>query len=109
MDNSKIIYEDEEILVLMCNNRKANGEVLLTTKKHFDNLLDIDENLLVHIHRVLKDMKDLIYDRLNPDGLQITSNYGSINSYNYFYIDITPFYNPNQPLVDIDIIFDKLK
>ncbi len=109
MDNSKFIYEDDEIIVIMREDRKENGELLLTTKKHFDNLFEIDEDLLGHIHKVLKDIKDLIYDRLAPDGIQITSNYGSINSYNAFYLDIIPYYNPTQPLVDINIIYDKLK
>lgn len=109
-DNKRIIYDDGEVIVVMQDEQNtANGELLLTTKEHFESLFDIDERMLAHIYEVLKKMKDLIYDRLCPDGLEIINDFGSLNKYGTLVIKIVPFYTPNQPLVDIDIIYDKLK
>lgn len=110
MYNDRVVYEDEEISVIMRDEvHTSNGELLLTTKKHLDSLFDVDEVLLKRIHEVLKQMKNLIYDRLNPEGLRIISDYGKNNTDDSFCIKIIPYYEPQQPLVDIDIIYDKLK
>ncbi len=107
--NDKIILEDDIVLVYMKKDALTNGELLLTTKKHFDNFDELDANTILHISNVLRIIKNLIVDKLNPSGIQVFSYYGINNPYNAFYIDIKPIYSPQQPLVDIDIIYDKLK
>ncbi|MDE5630743.1 MAG: hypothetical protein K2I70_03995, partial [Bacilli bacterium] len=101
IDNTRIIYEDNEIMVSMVDDLPtSNGEMILTTKNDIDSLFDLDMKLLEHIHETLKRMKDLIYNRLNPDGIKIVNNYGKCNMDNIFCIKIIPYYEPQQPLVD---------
>ena len=42
---SKTIYEDQLIQVIMNINPLTNGHLLVLPKKHFTNILDIDEEL----------------------------------------------------------------
>ncbi len=108
-NKERIVYEDDKIVVIMKDNPSKNGELLLTTKEHLEDFTEINEEVLWHIHKVLKDIKYLICDKLNPTGINIINSYGENNKYNCFYLDIIPVYYPEQPLVDIDIIFNKLK
>lgn len=109
VNNKRVIYEDDDIIVIMQDVPNSNGEVILMTKKNLSSLFDVDNALLVHIHEVLKKIKDLLYDRLSPEGLKIMNDYSKDNIDDRFFIKIIPYYKPQQPLVDVDIIYDKLK
>lgn len=107
--NNKILFEDENIIVFMKEKTSANGELILTTKERFDDFSSMNNELICHVHEVLNTMENRIKDKLRPDGLQIINNLGCSNEYGCFYLDILPIYSPKQPLVDLEIIYDKLK
>ena len=60
---SKTIYEDELVKVFLDINPNTNGDLLVVPKKHYENMLDIDNNLIEHIHKVSKDMFNLLNDK----------------------------------------------
>ena len=45
---SKTIYEDDIIKVIMNINPTTNGHLLVIPKKHYVNILDIDEKIISH-------------------------------------------------------------
>ena len=52
---SKTIYEDELIKVIMNINPATNGHLLVLPKKHYVNILDIDEQIISHSFRIIRD------------------------------------------------------
>ena len=53
---SKKIYEDNEVIVIMDVNPRANGHLLVIPKEHYKDLLDIKQDTLNHILEVSKEM-----------------------------------------------------
>ena len=52
---SKTIYEDDLIKIIMNINPATNGHLLLLPKKHYVNLFDLDENVLNHSIKIIKE------------------------------------------------------
>lgn len=106
---SKKIYEDEVVLVIMNINPEANGDLLVITKKHYQNILELDELALTHINNIIKEMAELLTKKLNATGITFSTNTGTNQEIKHMHYHVTPGYETEQPIVDLDIIYDKLK
>lgn len=105
---SKTVYEDDDIKVFMDANPDANGHMLVVPKKHINDFTELDDETAVSINNVVKKMEKIITSKLKPDGIRLINNYGCYQMIKHYHLHIIPCYEPMQPLVDIDIIFDKL-
>ena len=54
-------------------------------------------------------MNERLYERLDLTGLEVITNSGTCQEIKHFHIHMTPGYEVEQPIVDLDIIYDKLK
>ena len=55
--NSEIVYENENVIAFKDINPKAKIHILIVTKKHFDTILDIEENEIIKdIHKAIKEI-----------------------------------------------------
>lgn len=106
---SKKIYEDEIVKVIMNINPEQNGDLLVILKKHIENYTFINNDEAVHINKVLKEMDTLLHEKLDLTGMQIITNSGTCQEIKHFHIHMTPGYEEKQPIIDLDIIYDKLK
>ena len=103
------VFEDDKIIVIMDVNPSSNGHMLVIPKKHYIDFTELDDEILLHINKVAKDMTNLIYDRLNADGVRLVNNYGIYQVVKHYHLHIIPTYKEKQELVNIDTIYDKLK
>ena len=114
---SKTIYEDEMCKVFLDIDTKTNGDLLIVTKKHQENLLEIDEEFITHAYRLAKEkFYPLLKEKLSCDGLTIVQNnfYGPMVQ--HFHFHLTPRYKNDEYkeisnknlLEDIDEIYTKL-
>ena len=114
---SKTIYEDEMCKVFLDIDPKTNGDLLIVTKKHQENLLEIDEEFITHAYRLAKEkFYPLLKEKLSCDGLTIVQNnfYGPMVQ--HFHFHLTPRYKNDEYkeisnknlLEDIDEIYTKL-
>ena len=103
------LYEDDLIIVIMDTEPSQNGHMLVIPKKHYVDFTELDNDILMHINNIVKKMKDLIYDKLNADGLRIVNNYGIYQVVKHYHLHIIPAYKNKQELVNIDDIYNKLK
>ncbi len=114
---SKTIYEDDVVFVFLDINPTSNGHMLIVPKKHYENILDLDSNILSHMHLVIKDLYKLLKDKLNIDGFTIVQNNLYGQEVKHFHIHIIPRYKDDgirmhfdhNKLNDIDEIFKKIK
>ena len=76
-DFSNQVQEDDVVKVFMDANPNADGHMLIVPKKHFEDFIELDDDTIKHIHNVAKQMKDLVYKKLdNIEGLVLVNNYG---------------------------------
>ena len=106
---SKKIYEDEIVKVIMNINPEQNGDLLVVLKRHIKDFTEINDEEVVHINKILKDLNKRLYERLDLTGLEVITNSGTCQEIKHFHIHMTPGYEVEQPIVDLDIIYDKLK
>ncbi len=114
---SKTIYEDDLVKVFLDINPTTNGDMLIVPKKHYENIFDIEESLLLHIHNVIKDLYNLLKDKLAIDGLTLVQNNFYGQEVKHFHVHVTPRYTNDEVtqssnkkiLVDLDSVFDQIK
>ena len=106
---SKTVYEDSDIIVIMDVNPDQNGHMLVIPKKHYTDFTELDNDIIVKINNITKHMKDLIYDKLNADGVKLVNNYGIYQIVKHYHLHILPCYKEKQDILNVDEIYSKLK
>ena len=114
---SRTIYEDEIIKVIMNINPNTNGHLLVLPKEHYVNMMDIDEAVLSHSIKIIKNnIYPLLKEKLNCKGLTLANNNELGQEIKHFHIHLIPRYeNDNADfqsnkslLEDLDDVFTKL-
>lgn len=110
---SNIIFEDEDILVILDAFPMTYGHTLVLPKKFSKNILEMDiDNLKIVMEKTQKIAKE-ICDKLNADGCNILTNVNEEGeqSIPYTHIHIVPrygkeykIYNHISQINDIDFI-----
>lgn len=89
---SKIIYEDDLVLVFLDINPSTNGDCLLIPKLHVETFLGIDNKLLTHLNKVAKEIYRVLKEKLDIEGLTIVNNNFLGQDIKHFHIHLTPRY-----------------
>ena len=111
---SKTVFEDDVVKIFLDVNPNTEGHMLVVPKKHIADFTEMDDETLTHIHHVIKDMKELIYDKLGAIGLKIVNNYGCEQLVKHYHVHLIPVYKEGTfeyPYVssdNLDEILDKL-
>jgi histidine triad (HIT) family protein len=71
------VYEDDWVLCTLDINPVGRGHTLVIPKQHFEDVLDIEEDLMLHVYRVAKKVAEAQKKALNPAGIGIAQNSGS--------------------------------
>ena len=106
---AKIIYEDELVISFLDANPDSNGHTLIIPKKHYTDLVDIDNNTLYHIMDIARKLKSLLEEKLNIDGLTLIQNNGDVQEVKHYHLHLKPYYNEKQEILSIDEIYNKIK
>ena len=103
---SKTIYEDELIKIIMNINPATDGHLLVLPKEHYVNLFDLDENILNHSIKIIKDKiyKEL-KEKLNCEGMTLAQNNELGQEIKHYHIHIIPRYKDD----NADFNYDKTK
>ena len=99
--NSKILAEDENSIAFLDVNPISNGHALIITKKHYDNLLDIDSDSWSNLFSVFKEVSEKIKKEYNPKGFNFISNIGeeAYQSINHLHIHLIPKYKKEEGFI----------
>ena len=101
---SNKVYEDELVMAIMDLNPRSNGHVLVIPKKHYDDIFDIDNSSLNHIFEVVKEISNLLKEKLSCDGITLEQNNGISQEVKHFHIHIIPNYKESKKL-DVEKVF----
>ena len=114
---SKIIYEDDLVLVFLDINPTTNGDTLVVPKEHYKDLLAIPNELLCHMHDIYKKLYADYKKKLNCEGLTLTTNLDYGQEIKHFHMHFIPRYQNDdikhlsnkEILKDLDTICNILK
>ena len=115
---SYTIYEDETIKVIMNINPATDGHLLVLPKEHYVDMRDLDEKVLLHSYKVIK---DTIYPKLKKklkcEGLTLAQNNELGQEIKHYHIHLIPRYkNDNadfqynkDQVHEVEEVFNKIK
>jgi histidine triad (HIT) family protein len=68
---AKIVFENDDILALVPKGEISKGHTLVIPKKHFENIFDIDKNILEKLIAVSKDLSETLTKENNATGINL--------------------------------------
>jgi len=74
-DNLKIIRESKNTITFLSNPCLMKGHCLVIPKKHFENILEIPEEILFELIKEVREVKRLLIERFGASGCDIRQNY----------------------------------
>ena len=113
---SKTIYEDDLVKVFLDINPNSNGHSLIVPKKHLQDFRELDDELLLHIHKLINKLYPIYKEKLHCEGLTICNNTELGQEVKHFHVHLIPRY-PNDEikmlsnkdlLLDLEEIQNKL-
>lgn len=114
---SSTIYEDDLIKVFLDINPTTNGHMLIIPKKHHVNVMDIDENVVSHALKVIKEkLYPMLKKNLGCDGLTIVQNNEYGQEVKHYHIHLIPRYQDDlvsdsynkEMLIPVEEVFARL-
>ena len=116
----KIIYEDDVCLAFLDLSQTTDGHTLVIPKKHYKNILEVNDETLTHLIVVTKKLANKIVKNLNANGVNIFTNANEIagQTVMHFHIHIIPRYNQDDKIeinftdrsndVNLDLILNEI-
>ena len=91
---SKKIYEDELVYAFLDISQAEKGHTLVIPKKHYANILEVDDETLQHMIKVVRDLAKQIMEKMGAEGCNVLSNTNEVagQSIMHFHFHIIPRY-----------------
>ena len=105
---SYTVYEDDVVKVFLDINPDVNGHLLVIPKHHYLDLDQIDDKTLIHIMQIARNMKKILEEKLNIDGLTLIQNNGDVQEVKHYHLHLKPYYKNNPEKVEVKTIYDLL-
>lgn len=102
------IYEDDNVMTFLDIKPDSCGHTLIIPKKHYKDLMDINNEDLLNVLEVIKIIKKEIEEKLNCDGITLIQNNGEIQEVKHFHIHIKPHYKEIKDM-KIEDVYELLK
>ncbi len=114
---SLTVYEDDLVKVFLDINPTTNGDMMIVPKNHCVTIEDLDEELVLHMFKVAKEMYSLVKEKLGAEGLTLVQNNGHGQDVKHFHLHLTPRYSNDDfkhstnkdILIDKEEVLEKLK
>ena len=87
---SKKVYEDELVYAFMDIEPTVDGHVLLIPKKHYTDFMELDDDIIIHMNKVRKELTKMLMEKLNVKALSISFNYGDSQVVKHFHMHLLP-------------------
>lgn len=103
------IYEDEVVLAFLDINPDSNGHTLIIPKKHYTDIVDMDNETLTHIFDVAREIKVKLEERLHCDGITFVQNNGDVQEVKHYHLHIKPYYKESSEKISVEEVYNLLK
>lgn len=91
------IYEDDYCMAFLDISQATIGHTLIVPKQHFENIFELDENVMEHLGKIVVKLSKKLKETLNLSALNVLNNNGANagQTVNHFHIHLIPRYNEN--------------
>ena len=89
---SFILYEDEDLIVILDAYPDADGHTLIIPKKHYEDILNIDNETLNKIFDKAREITTKLMKKLGKDAITFVINYGEAQVIKHFHLHLIPNY-----------------
>lgn len=90
-NESKLLYEDDDIECFLVGNPRADGHTAISTKKHYKDMMEIDDDICKKIFVFLKEIMNVLKEVYNSESVYLcTMCDGPMN---HFHIQLIPRYS----------------
>ena len=84
------IYEDEKVIAILDLYPDSDCHTLIIPKKHFEDLMTIDEEILLHINEVVKKLIPILMDKAKAKAISTRVNYGTSQAIKHYHMHLLP-------------------
>ena len=90
-DDERMIYEDELLECFLIGNPRAKGHAAISTKKHFKDMMEIDDEICTRIFLIAKKLMNVIKEVYGAESVYLcTMCDGPMN---HFHLQLIPRYS----------------
>lgn len=106
----KKIYEDDKVIAFMDIDPTVDGHTLVVPKKHYTDYTELDDEIILHMNKVKKELTNYLMKKLNVTAMTFTMNYGDSQVVKHVHLHLLPnFLVKTKPERTIDEVYDILK
>lgn len=106
--DSKILYEDEDIMVIMDAYPDTDGHTLVIPKKHYEDIYSIDSEVLLKIIEMGRKYATKLMTTLDKSALTFLVNYGDAQVIKHFHLHLLPDFMHKSHELSKEEIYDKM-
>lgn len=89
-NKNQMLYEDKEIECFLCNNPRARGHTIISTKKHYKDMLELPDELCKNIYTFAKKVMSVLKEVYQAESIYLcTMCDGPMN---HFHAQLIPRY-----------------
>ena len=98
---SSVVYEDNDVVAFLDISQATKGHTLVLPKKHYSNLLEIDDEMLGKITKVAKLITTSMVSSLGAKGFNLVNNCHEVagQSVMHFHLHIIPRYEHDEFII----------
>lgn len=103
------LYEDEYCFAILDLHPAAIGHTLVIPKKHYTDLMELDNDTLIHINDVAKRIIPILMNKFNCTSCSTRVNYGDSQVIKHYHLHILPNYFITKPTLTQSETYEILK
>ena len=105
----KKLYEDDYVIAILDNHPSADGHTLIIPKKHYDDIMDIDDETILHINDTAKKITPILMERIEAEAISIRVNYGTTQAIKHYHMHLLPNYGIKKGYMTEEEAYQRLK
>jgi histidine triad (HIT) family protein len=86
--SASLVYEDENVLAFLDIRPLNEGHTLVIPKEHYVTIFEVPEELVAHLHRIVKRVAHAVKEVTKADGISIIQQNGKAADQEVFHLHV---------------------
>jgi len=86
--SASLVYEDESALAFLDVNPLSEGHTLVVPRELYATIFDVPEELIAHVHRIVKQVAIAVKEATRADGISIIQQNGNAADQDIFHLHV---------------------
>lgn len=106
--DAKILYENDDVMVILDAFPDTDGHTLVIPKKHYEDIYSIDKEVFAKIMDIGKKYASNLMKKLDKKALTFLINYGDAQVIKHFHLHLLPDYMNKEHKLDKEELYNKI-